>query len=116
MQRLIEKSGANNVFLVVSATSNVESLKKIFKTYENISDYKLIVTKTDEAITESPLLNISDLSKSSISYFAFGQNVPNDIEILNPQTIVGDIVSRMKFEENRTQIGTTIEVETVFEG
>ena len=99
MQRLIEKSCANNVFLVVSATSNVESLKKIFKTYENISDYKLIVTKTDEAITESPLLNISDLSKSPISYLAFGQNVPNDIEVMDSQAIVRDVVARLKFEE-----------------
>ena len=97
MQRLIEISGASNVFLVVSATSNVESLKRIFKTYENIEDYKLIVTKTDEAMANSTLFNVADLSKNSISYLAFGQNVPNDIKVIDAnettQSLLQDLTS-----------------------
>jgi len=96
MQTLIELSNANNVFLTVSATSNVESLKKIFKTYENIEDYKLIVTKTDEASAESILLNISNISDAPISYLAFGQNVPNDIEPMNPEKLIQIVLQKME--------------------
>ena len=95
MKKLIELSAAKNVFLVISATSNVDSLEKIFQTYENIENYRIILTKTDEAITETTLLNVTDMAKKSVSYVSFGQNVPDDIEIMDAEKITTQLMGRL---------------------
>ena len=50
-------------------------------------DYKLIFTKLDETSGLGCILNLKLDMDKSLSYVTFGQNVPEDMSVLNPQSI-----------------------------
>lgn len=79
-------------YLVLSATTKYRDLKKIVDNYSGISDYQLIFTKLDETSTIGNLLNIKLYCGASIAYVTYGQNVPDDIEVFNPQTTVKQLL------------------------
>ncbi len=79
----------HEVFLVLSATTKYRDLLSIADTYSAMTDYKLIFTKLDETTTLGNLLNLRLYTNASLSYVTCGQNVPDDIEIFNPQKLLG---------------------------
>lgn len=80
------------VFLVLSATTKYRDLVSISDTYSAITDYKLIFTKLDETVTLGNLLNLKLHTGCSLSYVTCGQNVPDDIELFNPQKTVKQLL------------------------
>ena len=80
------------VFLVLSATTKYRDLISIADTYSAMTEYKLIFTKIDETTTLGNLLNLKLYTGVSLSYVTYGQNVPDDIEIFNPQKTVKQIL------------------------
>ena len=91
IQGLDEEYG-KEVFLVLSATTKYRDLLDIVDTYHEIADYKLIFTKLDETSSLGNLLNIRLYSGADLSYTAYGQNVPDDIEEFNTQKIVKQLL------------------------
>ncbi len=75
-------------FLVLSSTTKYKDLIKIVDNYKGIADYQLIFTKLDETYTLGNLLNLRMYTQAPISYVTCGQNVPEDIEIFDPQKVV----------------------------
>ncbi len=75
------------VYLVVSATVKYNDLKSISKTYDDMFAYKLIFTKLDETKGWGNILNLKLDTGKELSYVTWGQNVPDDIGIVNPQII-----------------------------
>lgn len=75
------------VYLVLSATTKYNDLIKITETYKEITNYKLIFTKIDETSCVGNILNIRMLTNAPLSYATWGQNVPDDIGLINPQKI-----------------------------
>lgn len=80
------------VFLVLSATTKYRDLISIVDAYSIMTDYKLIFTKLDETTTLGNLLNIKLYTGADLSYVTCGQNVPDDIEIFNPQKTVKQLL------------------------
>lgn len=80
------------MYLVLSATTKYRDLLDIVDTYHEIADYKLIFTKLDETSSLGNLLNIRLYSGADLSYTAYGQNVPDDIEEFNTQKIVKQLL------------------------
>lgn len=76
------------VYLVVSATTKYKDLLSIADQYKKMFDYKLIFTKLDETSAYGNLLNLKIYTGASMTYITCGQNVPDDIEIFNAQSIV----------------------------
>lgn len=76
-----------DIYLVLSATTKYKDLVAITEGYSEISDYNLIFTKVDETECIGNILNIKLLTNAPLSYVANGQNVPNDIQKINPQSI-----------------------------
>ena len=76
-----------STYLVLSATTKYKDLKKIVDLYEDISSFSLIFTKLDETDAIGNILNIKLDTGMSLSYVSYGQNVPDDIEVMNPQVI-----------------------------
>lgn len=75
------------IYLVVSVTVKYGDLLNIAKAYDKMFDYRLIFTKLDETGGLGSILNLKlDIGKS-LSYVTWGQNVPDDIGVLNPQII-----------------------------
>lgn len=75
------------VYLVLSATTKYNDLIKITETYKEITNFKLIFTKIDETNCVGNILNIRMLTNAPLSYATWGQNVPDDIGLINPQKI-----------------------------
>ena len=80
------------VFLVLSATTKYRDLKQIIDIYNQISEYKIIFTKLDETESYGNILNIRLYAKADLSYVTIGQNVPDDIEVLDTQKIVKQLL------------------------
>lgn len=74
-------------YLVLSATTKSEDILSIIELYKDISDFHLIFTKLDETNCLGAILNACYLTGKKISYITNGQNVPDDIEIMQPEKI-----------------------------
>lgn len=102
MKNLVEvvrEAGDCQAFLVLSATTKYRDLLKIVSRYNQIADYQLIFTKLDETDVQGNLLNLKLYTDNPIAFVTYGQNVPNDIEVFNPQKTVKQILSK-KQERN----------------
>ena len=80
------------VHLVLSATTKYKDLLSIVESYQDIEDYRIIFTKVDETMTLGNLLNLKLHTGAGLSYITCGQNVPDDIEIFNPQKTVKQLL------------------------
>lgn len=81
------KEYEREVFLVMSATVKYTDLLSIANTYGELFDYSLIFTKLDETNGLGSILNLKLDTQKSLSYVTWGQNVPDDIGVLDPQII-----------------------------
>ena len=79
-------------YLVLSATTKYKDLKNITSLYEDIAEYSLIFTKLDETDAIGNILNIKLDTGMPLSYVSYGQNVPDDIEVMNPQIIAKQVL------------------------
>lgn len=89
LRAIIDAVGDNEkeVYLVVSATIKYKDMLNIAKTYDDIYEYKVIFTKLDETSGVGAILNLKMELNKDLSYVTWGQNVPDDIGVLNPQVI-----------------------------
>lgn len=84
------------IFLVVSVTTKYSDLHDIAETYSKLFDYNIIFTKLDETNGLGSILNLKlDIDKP-LSYVTWGQNVPDDIGVLNPQIIAKKLLGGAK--------------------
>ena len=98
---ILQENGDSQVFLVLSATTKYRDLFKIVSSYNQITDFQLIFTKLDETEVLGNLLNLKLYTDKPIAFVTYGQNVPNDIELFNPQKTVKQILSK-KQERSET--------------
>lgn len=92
----VDGMAEKEVFLVLSATTKYRDLLHIADAYSAMTDYKLIFTKLDETTTLGNLLNLKLHTGASLSYVTYGQNVPDDIEVFNPQKTVKQLLGGKK--------------------
>lgn len=79
-------------YLVLSATTKYTDLKHITSLYEDMTEYSLIFTKLDETSAIGNILNVKLDTGRPLSYISYGQNVPDDIEVMNPQIIAKQVL------------------------
>lgn len=87
LNALLSSVSDYEVFLVLSVMTKYEDLLNIIDAYEGIVDFKIIFTKLDETANLGSILNICYKTGKKVSYVTDGQNVPDDIEIINPWEI-----------------------------
>jgi flagellar biosynthesis protein FlhF len=80
------------VYLVLSATTKYQDLIKITEAYKDITSFSLIFTKLDETTTIGNIFNIRMLTQAPLSYATYGQNVPDDIEKIDAQSIAKQLL------------------------
>ncbi len=80
------------VYLVLSATTKYKDLIRIAETYSDIVNYRLIFTKLDETTGIGNIFNIRMFTNAPLSYATFGQNVPDDIEKIDAQSIARQLL------------------------
>ena len=74
------EAGADEIHLVLSATTRPRVLKQVAEQFSVVGTTSLIVTKLDESAGLGNLLPLVESSQLPISYVTNGQNVPEDIE------------------------------------
>ncbi len=84
----VDQVSEKDVYLVLSATTKYRDLLEIARAYQEVMDYKLIFTKLDETSCLGNLFNLKLFTGAPLSYVTCGQNVPDDIEVFNPQKTV----------------------------
>ncbi len=94
--RFLKQSAECCFYLVLSATTKYRDLLRIADCYSQLTDYQLIFTKLDETETLGNLLNLRLHTGTGIAYVTCGQNVPDDIEVFNPQKTVKQLLGGKK--------------------
>ncbi|WP_114298181.1 flagellar biosynthesis protein FlhF [Anaerobacterium chartisolvens] len=87
LKNTITALGADEIYMVMSTTTNAGSCRDILNNYSFLKDYKLIFTKVDETPLMGIILNTRVWTDKKLSYMAVGQSVPDDIEVVNTEKI-----------------------------
>ncbi len=82
----------SEVYLVLSATTKHKDLVDIVNSYMEFTQFNLIFTKLDETKCLGNIFNIKLQTGASLSYITTGQNVPDDIELVNAQRLVKQLL------------------------
>ena len=80
------------VYLVLSSTTKYKDLQEIIDSYKEFTDFNMIFTKLDETTNLGNIYNCKLYSGNSLSYVTNGQNVPNDIEVLDTQKLIKQLL------------------------
>lgn len=80
------------IFLTLSITTKYKDLVRITEAYKDVQEYKIIFTKLDETCCLGNILNLKLLTNAPLSYTTSGQNVPNDIEVINEQGLAKQLL------------------------
>jgi len=96
IEELIALSGADDVYVAVASNTSNTGYTNVINNYKFIPDYKFIFTKMDEAASYGIILNCCCIAGKTISYMTTGQNVPDDIELIDPDKIVNQLMGRIK--------------------
>lgn len=90
--------------LVVDATSRTEDLDSIFEGFEPIDYDRLVVTKLDETRRHGTIYNLTRRADEPIAYFTDGQDVPDDLRMMEPEELSDLLLSN---ENSLTAVGAS---------
>lgn len=85
-------------FLVVSLTAKYEDIKAVAESFRHVPIQKVIFTKVDETRSYGAIVNLVLKRRLSLSYFANGQNVPDDIEQATSERVVSMVLGDREHE------------------
>ncbi|HHV38645.1 MAG TPA: AAA family ATPase [Tepidimicrobium sp.] len=100
LYEMMNSAKNREVYLVLSGTTNFSVLKSIIEQYSFIKDYKIIFTKMDEAREFGNILNVKYLTRNSLAYMTNGQNVPDDIDILDRDKVTDWLIGEDPYERS----------------
>lgn len=92
----LEAFQPHETHLVLSATTNVMETLKAIEMFGRGYVNRIIFTKLDEALTLGQMINILYTSQIPLSYITNGQNVPNDIAVINTKKLVEMILEKVE--------------------
>lgn len=92
LKELLDLTNNKETFLLINANIDYRGLEKLIEKYSFVEDYKLIITKTDETENYGNILNIKKAANKELSYITNGQNVPDDIEFIEVNSIIKKLI------------------------
>ena len=98
ISKLISLGNVDEVHLVISAVNSYRSCKEIIKSHSFIKNYKLIISKLDENTVIGSIFNAISISQKPISYVTYGQNVPDNYEVVNAKKLINMIIKGEQYE------------------
>lgn len=87
LRAFIDRINTKNIHLVISCTTKNRDIDTIVNGYKELNYNNVIITKLDETSTYGSILNIIDAAGKPVSFVTTGQNVPEDIEVMNSQKL-----------------------------
>lgn len=92
LRAFVDKVNTENVHLVISCTTKNKDIEVIVNGYKLLNYNSIIVTKLDETATYGSILNILQCADKPISFVTTGQNVPDDIKVMNSKELTNLIL------------------------
>ena len=92
IQDIINIANPEDLLLCLSASTSFATVRETVDAYKFIDNYRLMVTKLDETKYRGILLNICWYTQKTLAYVTTGQNVPDDIETINVESIADQIL------------------------
>lgn len=96
LKDILYTTKSKEIYLLVNANIGFRALKTLIEKYAFLEDYRIIITKVDEAESYGNILNIKYITNKQLSYFTIGQNVPDDIETINVENIAEKLIEENK--------------------
>ena len=72
---------------------NEDAIEVVYKYQTFFPIHSLFFTKIDETLKPGLLLNLPVETKLPVSYLSTGQRVPEDLKVLDPETIASYLIS-----------------------
>ena len=88
LKAFMENLHADEVHLVLSATTKDSDLLDCIERYRGAAINRLLFTKLDETGKIGNILNVVHQSGIAVSYFTTGQSVPDDIEVAQTSRLI----------------------------
>lgn len=85
-------------YLVMSATTDENTMRSVFSAFKRFKPDALIITKLDEAETIGHISNVLEEFELPVAYLTSGQRVPEDIEPANNDLISAIMLPDSAFE------------------
>lgn len=92
LQQFLEVADPAEIHLVLSATTRYAEQEDIIRSYTNLACNRILLTKIDEVMNPSILLNVHKLSAIPMAYLANGQNIPEDL-IIAKKDVLGKLMA-----------------------
>ncbi|MGM0501136.1 MAG: flagellar biosynthesis protein FlhF [Bacillota bacterium] len=96
LKGFVKKDIIDEIYLVVSATTKTEDMKKIIEVYQQLNFDRFIISKVDETDSLGVIFEALLLAPKPISYVTIGQNVPEDIEVAKIKKLIDNIIEGVK--------------------
>ncbi|RKY89483.1 flagellar biosynthesis protein FlhF [candidate division KSB1 bacterium] len=94
IKKFLEMIHPDEVHLVISMTSKLKDIMDVVEKFGIITYNRLLFTKLDETTNLGAALSVITRIKKPLSYLSTGQNVPDDIEKVNPDKLARMMVRR----------------------
>jgi flagellar biosynthesis protein FlhF len=95
LKKIVEITQPDEVFLLISLTTDKNVYYDILRSYDFLNEYKVIFTKQDEALHSGSILNIKEITKKGLSYITTGQSVPDDIILADVNDITNSLLGSL---------------------
>lgn len=93
LRKLLAVDPSIETHLVLSTTTNYKDALEIVNKFSVCSPQRFLFTKLDESQNAGMIFNILYQFPATLSYITIGQNVPDDIELANPNKLA-DLILR----------------------
>ncbi|MFC0214355.1 flagellar biosynthesis protein FlhF [Paenibacillus chartarius] len=98
LNALLRSQGDSETFLVLSMTTKYKDMKAITGNFTKFKLDKVLFTKMDETDSFGAVVNLVHDFGLQLSYAANGQNVPDDISVVDEQAIIDLIMEELPDE------------------
>jgi len=95
LKSMLAESEPDEVHLVLSAVGGARSLISTAERFATVGTTSLLVTKLDEATCLGNLLSVTRSSGLPISYLTDGQNVPDDIQVAEQESLAQRMLTKL---------------------
>ena len=93
LKSMLNEAKPDEVHLVLSTVAGSRSLISAAKKFSSVGTTAILLTKLDEATCTGNLVSLSRESALPISYLTDGQNVPDDIQVAERESLARMILS-----------------------
>jgi flagellar biosynthesis protein FlhF len=92
LKAYLEALAPQETYLFLSLTSAYRDAQSVVDSYLPLGFDRFLFTKWDEAVAPGLIYNVAHKYKRPLSYVTTGQNVPEDIEVADPTSIIRAIL------------------------